>query len=125
MGCYVTGIYLLTTEFGLSPVHCDWTNSPVVSKTEMVALTEDNFVRRTDVSSPNFDLIHFYLHLYAFIILTSERTYIKTTAFRHHQFLLLQVNKKTEQACSYQISLDKHNLHSLLYRNTSACHVDV
>ena len=51
-------------------MHCDWTDLPVVSKTDMVALTENNFMRKTDVSSPTFDLIHFYLHVYAFIILT-------------------------------------------------------
>ena len=46
-------------EFGVSPVHWDWKDSPVGSKDEMVALIEDNFVRRIDVSSPIFDLIPF------------------------------------------------------------------
>ena len=57
MGRSVTGISLLTTEFGVSLVHWDWTDSPVGSKYEMVDLIEDNFVRRTDVSSPTFELI--------------------------------------------------------------------
>ena len=57
VGQSVTGISSLTTEFGVSPVHWDWTDSPVGSKDAMVALIEDNFVRRTDVSSPTFELI--------------------------------------------------------------------
>ena len=52
MGISVTGISSLTTEFVVSPVHWDWTDSPVGSKYEMVALIEDNFVRRIDVSIP-------------------------------------------------------------------------
>ena len=59
VGRSVTGISFLTTEFGVSLVHWDWTDSPVGSKYEIVALIEDNFVRRTDVSSPTFDLIQF------------------------------------------------------------------
>ena len=34
----VTGIYSLTTQFGVSPVYWHWTDSPVVSKYEMVAV---------------------------------------------------------------------------------------
>ena len=30
----------------------------------MVAFIEDNFVRRTDMSSPTFDILQFYLHVY-------------------------------------------------------------
>ena len=63
------------------------------SKDEMVALIEENFVRRTDVSSPTFKLIKFYLYVYGFIILTSTGTYIKTTACGHHQVLLQQVEQ--------------------------------
>ena len=52
-------------------VHLDWKDSHVGSKYEMVALIEENFVRRTDVSSPTFELIPFlftcvcfhYIHL--------------------------------------------------------------
>ena len=91
MGRSVTGISSQTTEFRLYPVHWDWTDSPAGSKDEMVAFIEDNFLRRTDVSSPTFEFIQFYLHVYAFIILTSTHTYIKTTACRHHQCLVLQV----------------------------------
>ena len=75
MGRSVTGISSLTTEFGVSPVHWDWTDSPVGSKYEMVALIEENFVRRTDVSSPTFNILQFlfecvcfhYTHLNAHI----------------------------------------------------------
>ena len=56
---YVTGIYFLTTYFGVSLVRWDWIDSPVGSKYEMVALIVDNFVRRTDVCSPTFELIQF------------------------------------------------------------------
>ena len=59
VGRYVTGIFLLTTEFGVSPVHWDWTDSPVGSKYEMVELIEESFVRRIDVSIPTFELIQF------------------------------------------------------------------
>ena len=89
VGRSITGIYSLITEFGVYPVHWDWENSPVGSKYEMVALIEDNFVRRTYVYCPTFEIIQFYLHVYAFIILNSTRTYIKITACGHHQFLLL------------------------------------
>ena len=64
VGRSVTSIYLLTKGFGVSPVHWDWTDSPVGSKYEMVALIEDNFVRRTDVSSPTFEFI---LFLFAYV----------------------------------------------------------
>ena len=56
---YVTGIYSLKTEFGVSPVHWYWTESPVGPKDEMVALIEENFSRRTNVSSPTLDLLRF------------------------------------------------------------------
>ena len=59
VGRSVTVISLLITEFGVSPVHWDWIDSPVGSKYEMVALIEDNFVRSIDVSSPTFELIQF------------------------------------------------------------------
>ena len=58
-GRYVTGIYLLTTEFGVSLVHWYWKDSPVVSKYEIMALIEENFVRIKDVSSPTFNIIPF------------------------------------------------------------------
>ena len=57
VGISVTGIYSLKTEFIVSLVHWYWTDSPVGSKDEMMALTEENFVRRTYVSSPTFELI--------------------------------------------------------------------
>ena len=72
VGRSVTGISLMITKFGVYPVHWDWTDSPVGSKYEMVVLIEDNFVRRTDVSSSTFEIIQFYLHVYAFIILTQH-----------------------------------------------------
>ena len=59
VGRSVTGISSLTTEFGVSPVHWDRIDSPVGSKYEMVALIEENFARRKDVSSPTFKLIQF------------------------------------------------------------------
>ena len=40
-------------------VHWDWTDSPVGSKDEMVTFIEENFVRRTDVYSPTFELLQF------------------------------------------------------------------
>ena len=42
-----------------------------------------------------WSLYNVYLHVYAFIILTSTCTYIKTTACGHNQFLLLQAEQKT------------------------------
>ena len=57
MGRSVTGISLLKIEFGISLVHWYWIDSPVSSKYEMVALIEENFVRRIDVSSPTSELI--------------------------------------------------------------------
>ena len=93
MGRSVTGISSLTTEFGVSPVHWDWTDSPVGSKYEMVALIEDNFLEGQMCLVKPSSLYNFYLHVYAFIILTLTRTYIKSTTFRHHQFLLLQVEQ--------------------------------
>ena len=63
-------------------------------KYEMVALIQDNFVRRTDVSSRTFDIYNSYLHVYALIITTSTRTYIKTTACEHHHFVLLLVEQQ-------------------------------
>ena len=77
MGRSVTGISLMTTEFGVSQVHWYLTDSPVGSKYEMVALVEYNFLRSTDVYSPTFELIIFYFRVHAFIILTLTRTYIK------------------------------------------------
>ena len=59
VGRSVTGISLLAIEFGVSPVHCYCADSPVESKDEMVAFIEENFLRRTDVSIRNFDLIPF------------------------------------------------------------------
>ena len=59
MGNSVTGIYSRTTQFGVHLVHWYWTDSPVVSKYEMVAFIEDNFVRRTDMSSPTFAILQF------------------------------------------------------------------
>ena len=59
MGSSVTGISLVTTEFGVSPVHWDWTDSHVGSKYEMAELIEENFVRKTDVASTTLDLINF------------------------------------------------------------------
>ena len=70
-------------------------------------------------------LYNFYFHVYAFIILTLTRTYIRTTTCGNHQFLVMQVEKKSSQVCSYQISLVEHDIHSLLYRNTAACNVNV
>ena len=61
MGRSITGISLLTTEFGISPIHWYWTESPVGPKYEMVALIEENFVRSIDVYSPTFNLLQFLL----------------------------------------------------------------
>ena len=59
MGRSVTSISLLKTKFVVSLVHWDWTDSHVGSKDEIVALIEENFMRRTDVSSPNFEILQF------------------------------------------------------------------
>ena len=59
VGRSVTGISSLKTEFGVSPVHWYLIDSPVGSIDEMVALIEENFVKRIDVSSPTFELIQF------------------------------------------------------------------
>ena len=73
VGRSVTGISLLTTEFGVSPVHWDWTESSVGSKDEKVELIEDNFVRRTDMYSPTFKLIQFL-----FVCLCFHYTHLDT-----------------------------------------------
>ena len=57
VGRSVTGIYFLTTEFGVSLVHWDWTDSPMGSKYEMMALIEYNILWGTDMYSPTFELI--------------------------------------------------------------------
>ena len=80
MGRSVTGISLLTTEFGVSMVHWDWTDSPVGSKYEMVALIEDNFVRRTDVSSPTFEFIQFLFACVCF-----DYTHLNTHIHKNHR----------------------------------------
>ena len=59
VGRSVTVIYSLPTEFGVSPVHWYWTDSPMGSKDEMVSLIKDNFVKRMDVYSPTFDILQF------------------------------------------------------------------
>ena len=58
VGRSVTGISSLTTEFGVSPVRWDWTDSRVGPKYEMVALIE-KIVRSIDLSSPTFDILLF------------------------------------------------------------------
>ena len=80
VGRFVTGIYLLTTEFGVSPVHWDFTDSPVGSKYEMVVLIEENFVRKIDVSSPTFDLIK-----YLFACVCFNYTHLKTHIHKNHR----------------------------------------
>ena len=75
VGRSVTGIYFLTTEFGVSQVHWDWTDSSVGSKDEMLQFIEENFLIKTDVSSPTLELILFlfscvcfhYTHLEMYI----------------------------------------------------------
>ena len=59
MGRSVIGISLLRIKFGVYLVHWYWVESPVVSKDEMVAIIEENFVRLTYTSSPTFDLLLF------------------------------------------------------------------
>ena len=59
VGRSVNSISLLTIEFGVSPIHWDWTDWPVSSKDEMVVLIKDNFMRRIAFSGPTFELIHF------------------------------------------------------------------
>ena len=76
MGISVTGISSLTTEFGVSPVHWDWTDSPVGSKYEMVALIVDNFMRILDLTSPTFDIIQ-----YLFACVCFHCTYLEWRQF--------------------------------------------
>ena len=59
LGCSVTGISDLKTEFGVYLVHWDWIDSHVGSKYEMVVFIEEIIVRRIDVSSPTFNLLQF------------------------------------------------------------------
>ena len=59
MGRSATSTSSMTTEFGVFPVHWDWIDSYVVSKYEMVAFIEEDFVRIIDVPSPTFELIQF------------------------------------------------------------------
>ena len=59
MGRSLTVISSLTTELVVSPVHWYFIDSHVGSKDEILALIEENFMRRTDVSSPNFEILQF------------------------------------------------------------------
>ena len=63
------------------------------SKDEMVALIEENFARRTDVSSPTFELIQFLFACVCFHYTHIDTHIHKTTNFGHHQFLSLQVEQ--------------------------------
>ena len=80
VGRSVTGISLMTTDFGVSQLHWYWTDSPVGSKDEMVALIEDNFVRRIDVSSPTFELIKFLFACVCF-----NYTHLDTHIHKNHR----------------------------------------
>ena len=92
----------------------------------MVALVEENFVRRIDVSSPTFEILQF---LFAFVCF--HYTHFDTHIHKNHRlraspiFIAAGRAKHLHKFSSYQISLEKHDLHSLLYNNTSVCHVDV
>ena len=59
VGRTVTGLSSLSKEFAISPVHWDWTDAPFTSKEKMMALLEENVVRKKDVSSPTFELLQF------------------------------------------------------------------
>ena len=76
----VTGIFLLTTEFRVSPVHWDWTDSHVGSKYEMAELIEENFVRKTDVASTTLELINFLFACVCF-----HYTHFETHIHKNHR----------------------------------------
>ena len=80
VGRSVTSIYYLETEFGLYPVRWYWTDSPVVSKDEMVELIEESFVRSTDVYIPTFGIILFLLAYACF-----HYTHIYTHIHKNHR----------------------------------------
>ena len=62
VGRSFTSISSLTTEFGVSPVHQDWADSPVGSKDEILALIKDNFTRRTGFLIQSSIFYNFYSH---------------------------------------------------------------
>ena len=55
----VNGISSLSKDFGMSPLHWDWTESPSNLKDKTEKLIEENLVRRTDVSGPIFALLKY------------------------------------------------------------------
>ena len=125
VGHSVTGIYSRTTEIGGHLVHWYWTDSPVVSKYDMESLIEDNFVRRKDMSSPTFAILQFLFACVWFHYTNVDAHIHKNHRWRESPiFISAGREKKYIQVWSYKISLDEHNIHSLLYWNTSACHVD-
>ena len=63
LGRSVTGISSLIKDFVNSPVHWYWTDSSTNLKNKMETSIEENLVRRTDVSGPNFDIFFNCVHL--------------------------------------------------------------
>ena len=59
VGRCVTGISSLNKDFGMSPMHWDWTEPPSNLKCKMETLIEENLVRRTDVSGTTFELLKY------------------------------------------------------------------
>ena len=86
LGRSFTGISSLTTEFGVSPVHWDSTESPVGSKYEKVSLIVDNFARRTDVSSTTFEIIQFLFACVCFHYTHTDTHIHKNHHCGNHQF---------------------------------------
>ena len=80
VGRSVARIYSLTTDFGISPVHWDLTDSPMGSKDEMVAFIEENFLRSTDVYSPTFEILQLL-----FACLRFHYTHLNTHIHKNHR----------------------------------------
>ena len=59
VGRSVTVISSLSKDFGMSPLHWDWTDPPSNLKDNMDTLIEENLVRRTYVSGPTFELLKY------------------------------------------------------------------
>ena len=59
VGRSVTGISSLSKDFGISPVHWDFTDPPPNLKHKMATLIEENLMRSTDMPGPMFELLKY------------------------------------------------------------------
>ena len=70
VGHYVTGISSLTKQFTILPVYWYWMDTRQHLEDEVNNFIEENLVRKMELPIPIFELLHFYLHQFVFIIST-------------------------------------------------------